>query len=123
MARKLLFVLFTDEPCKRNHAFMYAIALHRQGHAVRLILEGLATRSFAALGEQGSSFAALFQEAKALGLVAGACRKAASGCASNDPARQVSDLVQEQGVALLDGMNGHADIEPLVREGYELVVF
>ena len=123
MIRKLLFIVFTDEPCRRNHALMYAIALSEQGHEVRLLVEGLATQSFQELSNEDASFTRLFRAANARGLVAGACRKAAGGCASDDPSRKVGDRIEAAGVALLDGMDGHASIEPFVRDGYELVVF
>ena len=123
MTRKLLFIVFTDEPCRRNHAFMYAIALSEQGHDVRLLVEGLATQSFRELSNDDATFSRLFRAANARGLVAGACRKAAGGCASDDPSRKVGDRIVAAGVPLLDGMDGHASIETFVRDGYELVVF
>ena len=123
MTRKLLFIGFTDEPCRRNHALMYALDLTEQGHEVRLLIEGLATGAFQELADRDSALARLFAEAMTRGLVVGACRKACSGCASDDPSRQVTELAAAQGVALLDGMDGHASIQAFVREGYELVVF
>jgi hypothetical protein len=123
MTRKLLFVVFTDEACRRNHAFMYALDLVEQGHQIRVLLEGLATKALHDLDDEGSPFALLFRRAQARGLVAGACRKASGGCASDDPTRQVADRARAQGVDLLDGMDGHASIAAFVRDGYEIVVF
>jgi hypothetical protein len=74
------------------------------------------------IGANGSGTGALLRRACDAGIVAGACERASSGCASDDPARKVTDLAREQGVALLSGLDGHAAIEPFVREGYELVV-
>jgi hypothetical protein len=123
MSRKLLFILFTDEPCRRNHALMYALDLTRQGHEVRVLIEGLATRCFHDLEDESSSFPRLFRQAEAQGLVAGACRKASGGCASDDPSRQVAERASARGTPLLDGMDGHASIAAFVRDGYEIVVF
>jgi hypothetical protein len=36
---------------------------------------------------------------------------------------KVTDVVSAQGVPLLSDLDGHAGIEPFVREGYEIVVF
>jgi hypothetical protein len=119
--RKLLFLLFTDDACRQNHALMYALELKEKGHDVKLVLEGLATRMMGARAE--SRTGSLLREACAAGLVAGACERASSGCASDDPGRKVTELARERGVALLNGLGGHADIEPFVREGYELVTF
>lgn len=122
MTRKLLFLLFSDDACHRNHALMYALELDRAGHEVRLIVEGAATKGLHELGDPSSRFAELFREAAGRGLVAGACRRAASGCATEDPERKVTDMAVQNGVALLDDMQGHASIERFVSEGYELVV-
>jgi hypothetical protein len=118
MVRKLLFVLFTSDACRRNHAFMYAIDLARHGHTVRLILEGEATGS---LREREGRFGELFDEARGLGLVVGACKTAAAGCA--DPARDVTALARDLGLPLIDSLDGHAGIEPFVSAGYEIVTF
>ncbi len=120
MPRKLLFVVFTDEPCKLNHAFMQALDLEARGHQVRLLLEGAGTRC---LAEREGRFGELFAAARERGLLAGACRTAAGGCSTGDPARDVVSAAAEQGVPLLDDMDGHASLGPYVAEGFEIVVF
>ena len=122
MTRKLLFVVFADDACRQNHALMYALDLHAKGHAVRLVLEGAATRLVAALGDGESRTGALLRAVRDAGLLAGACGRASSGCASDDPARKVADVARAGGVPLLADMQGHAAIEPFVREGYEIVI-
>ena len=67
--QKLLFVLFTNEPCKRNHAFMHALDLSLHGHEVRILLEGEATRC---LAERADHFGELFNKAAAEALDVGA---------------------------------------------------
>jgi hypothetical protein len=121
MRRKLLFLVFTDEPCKQTHAFLYALDLHKKGYDVRLIVEGHATRSFAKLDDPSCTFAKVFAEANGLGIVAGACKTASRGCGSQDSS--VEKTVSAQSVALLDDMDGHAGIEPFIRDGYEVLVF
>ncbi len=118
MARKLLFVVFTNDPCKRNHAFMYAADLTRQGHTVRLLLEGEGTQC---LREREGRFGELFDEAAKLGLFAGACAAASMGCADAD--RDVTPLAKQAGLSLLGDMSGHAGIGPFVRDGFEVVTF
>jgi len=118
VARKLLFVVFTNDACRRNHAFMYAIDLARHGHVVRLILEGEATQ---ALREREGRFSELLEEAKALGLLAGACKTAAAGC--KNASRDVTGLAHELGVALIDTLDGHAGIESFVSKDYDIVTF
>jgi hypothetical protein len=120
--RKLLFVLFSADACRQNHALMYALDLHEKGHAVKLILEGEATRMLGEIGAPGSRRGTLLRQACDAGIVAGACERASSGCASEDPTRKVAEVARSRGVGLLSGLDGHASIEPFVREGYELVV-
>ncbi|HEY3446002.1 MAG TPA: hypothetical protein VGK67_06525 [Myxococcales bacterium] len=118
MARKLLFVVFTNDACKRNHAFLWAADLAKHGHQVRIVLEGEGTQS---LKEREGRFGELFEQARGMGLVAGVCKAASAGC--RDPARDVTPIAQQLGLALLDGADGHASIEPFVRDGYEVVTF
>jgi hypothetical protein len=89
---------------------------------VKLILEGPATRMVGELEAAGSVTGTLLRRACAAGLVAGACGRASSGCAGDDPTRKVADAARAGGVSLLTDLDGHAGIEPFVREGYELVV-
>jgi hypothetical protein len=121
MARKILFVLFAEDSCRQNHALLYALDLREKGHEVKLILEGPATRMVNELTSE-SRPGALLREARDSGILAGACGRASSGCASEDPARKVAQLAGAAGVRLLSDLRGHASIEPFVREGYELVI-
>jgi hypothetical protein len=118
MARKLLFLVFTNDACRRNHAFMYAIDLARHGHVVRLILEGEAVQS---LRERAGRFGELFEQAHALGLLVGVCKTASAGC--NDPLRDVTALARESELPLIDTLEGHAGIESFVSDGFEIVTF
>ena len=119
--RKILFVLFSDDTCRQNHAFMYALDLHKNGYDVRVIIEGAATKVMTELALPDSRTGQLLRKAHEAGLVAGACARASSGCASGDPARDVAEIARTHGIALLSDMDGHASIEPFVRDGYEVV--
>jgi hypothetical protein len=118
--RKLLLLVFTGDPCKRNHAFMHAIDLRRHGHEIRIILEGEATRC---LAECEGRFGELFGTAVKEGIVAGACKTASHGCSTNDPARDVAARAIRQGITLLGDMDGHAAISDYISEGFELIVY
>ncbi len=120
MPRTLLLVVFTNEPCRRNHAFMYALDLAGRGHQIRILLEGEGTRC---LAERTGRFGELFEQALQRGLVAGACQTASRGCSTGEPARNVEALAKEQGLPLFADMQGHASIAPFIDEGYEVVTF
>jgi hypothetical protein len=118
MQRKILFVVFSSDACRRNHAFMYAIDLARHGHKVRLILEGEAVRC---VGDREGRFGDLFAEALSLGLIAGACKTASAGC--SEPSKDVTALARAAGLELMGTLDGHAGIESFVSDGYEVVTF
>lgn len=123
-SRRLLFVLFSDDPCRLNHALLYALDLHREGAAtVRLIVEGAATGTMGKAKAEGSWTAELLGQAIEAGLVAGACRTASAGCSTGEPGRQVTDTLVAMGLTLLDDLEGHAGIARFVRDGYEIVPF
>ena len=118
--RKLLFIVFTNDPCKRNHAFMHASALAEDGHTVRLLLEGEATRC---VSEREGDFGALWDDVSKRGILIGACKAAACGCASDDPSRNMTAQIEAEGLPLLGEMNGHAAINAFVADGFEIVVY
>jgi hypothetical protein len=118
--QKILFVLFSTDSCKRNHALMYALDLEQKGHTVRIILEGEATRG---LSEREGRFAELFGTALERGIVAGACKTASCGCSTSDPERNVTAIAAGLGIPLLDDMGGHASIETYIADGFSVVVF
>ncbi len=121
--RKHLFVVFTDDSCRQNHALMYALDLHAKGHHVRVLLEGTGTRAVAEMGKPDSQLGKMLREARELGVLVGACDRASHGCASDDLSRNVAELAREQKVELIGDLQGHAGVERFVRDGYELVVF
>ena len=123
MKRKLLFIIFTTDECKRNHAFLYARHLTAKGHSVRIILEGAATASIREATDASSVYGRLLHEAVDQGMLIGACQRAAEGCGGCDPTRQTTALLTEHGIPLLNGMDGHAPIDTFLEEGYEIVTF
>lgn len=128
MSRKLLFLVFTDEPCKSTHAFWYALDLHRHGHRVTIVLEGPGTACLARAADPAEKeFADLVAQVREAGLLAGVCATAARGCgnpgAGDAAAPTNADRARQAGIPLLGGMNGHAAIDGFVAEGYEIVTF
>jgi hypothetical protein len=120
MQRKILFVLFAEDVCRQLHTFLYARDLHRKGYQTKVILEGMATRLLADLLQAPPLLQKAVADAKAAGLIAGACRQASTGCGSPED-RNVVDAIRGHGIGLLDDLDNHAGIEPFVREGYEVI--
>lgn len=122
MKRKLLFLVFTDDACRQNHAFMYALDCAGKGHQVRLILEGPAAACVNRLRD-GGKFSELFRRAGAAGLIEGACKTAAGGCSTGKKERRVASALEKEGVKLLSDLGGHAGIGRFIAAGYQVVTF
>ncbi len=122
MTRKILFVLFAEDGCRQVHALWYALDLHRDGHQVRLILEGPATQMLARLDDPGFEAGDLIRQTRAAGVLAGACLRAAIGCGADADTSEAVEAAQRHGISLLSGRDGHAAIGPFVADGYEIVV-
>ena len=120
MKRKILFVLFAEDVCRQLHTFLYARDLHRKGYETKVIVEGMATRLLADLDQAPAMLRQAVADAKAAGLIAGACRQASTGCGSAED-RNIVDAIAAQGLALLDDLDNHASIEPFLRDGYEVI--
>jgi len=121
MTRKILFVVFSDDLCRLNHVFMYALDLASKGHQARILVEGAATRMFEHIQDPELKLTRLFKEAQEKCLVVGSCKAASSGCANKENGVLISDLVAQKGVPLLSDMDGHAGIEKYVADGFEIV--
>jgi len=99
---------------------MYATDLHRKGYQTRIIVEGMATRLLADLEGAPPRLQKAVADAKAAGLIAGACLQASSGCGSVED-RDIVDAIKARGVGFLSDLDNHAGIEPFIREGYEVI--
>ncbi|HAH32977.1 MAG TPA: hypothetical protein DCL44_11760 [Elusimicrobia bacterium] len=122
MKQKLLFMVFTDEACKQNHAFMYALECSKNGHEAKIILEGPATACVNRLSA-GGKFEELFRRAKEAGLIEGACKTASGGCSTGEKERNVSKAAEKEGLKLISDLDGHAGIARFVETGYQVIVF
>ena len=121
--KKILFLIFTDDFCKVNHAFMYANDMHEKGYQVKIIIEGAATQFFNKIFEKDSTFSNQYHKAKNADIIVGACASASVGCATADPTRDVSTIVKNQELSLIDDLNGHAGIEQYIKEDYQILIF
>ena len=122
MKQKLLFLVFTDDACRQNHAFMYALECSALGHEVRLLLEGPATACLNRLAE-GGKFVLLFKKAKEAGLLEGLCKTASGGCSTDIKDRDVAELAEKEGLKLISDLDGHAGIGRFIGDGYQVLVF
>ena len=120
--RKMLFVVFTDDDCKLNHALLYANDLAEEGYKVKVILEGVATKVVNKLEQEGNEyFKKLFNQAISHNIIAGACEKASGGC--QNPKISVLSIMKKNKIPMLNNLAGHASISEYIEDGFELVIF
>jgi hypothetical protein len=122
MTRKILFVLFADDECRQSHALWYTLDLHRQGHEVRLLLEGAGAQLVQQLEVPGSGRGDLLRKVQSAGLLVGACHAASIGCGQPGLDSPAVRTATAYGIPLREDMDGHAGLSTFVQQGYELVV-
>ncbi len=113
---KVALVAFQGEAMCFAHVLLNAREITRQGGEAAIIIEGLATRLPGELDQAGNPFQGLYQEVRAAGLIAGVCR----ACATKTGGLAA---VQEQGLRLLDEMQGHPSLAAWLQQGYTLLTF
>jgi hypothetical protein len=114
MKKLALFAFRGGEMCF-VHVLLNALAHHEAGWEVRVVLEGEAVKLIPDLVGQGP-LVGLFRRCREANLVAGVCLACSKKLGTAEAAR-------EQGLELLDDMNGHAGMLPFSRDGYAIVSF
>lgn len=114
--RKFALFAFNGEPMCFIHVLLNALTLHETGHEVKVILEGAATRLIPDLVKADSPLFKLFEKARSLHLVDGACRACSNKMGSLEAAK-------EHGFRLLDEMSGHPSMAAYLRDGFEVITF
>ena len=115
MKKTALFV-FNGDPMCFIHVLLNALDMKAKDDDCRIVVEGAATQLVPALAGDGHPLHKLWEKAKAADLVAGVCKACSQKTGSLDAAK-------EQGLALLDDMNGHPSMAAYRDEGYEIITF
>jgi hypothetical protein len=114
--KKAALFVFNGDPMCFIHVLLNGINLSENGYAVKLVIEGSATKLIPGLGETGNPQHRLWQIVKEKGLVAGVCK----ACATKTG---VLEACREQALELLDDMSGHPAVSAYLDRGYELITF
>lgn len=112
---KLALFAFNGELLCFVHVLLNAIDMKENGHEVKIIMEGPATRLIAEIAQKGSPMFALYQKAKEQNLIAGACK----ACSSK---LKVREAIENEGLPFLDEMSGHPGMRRYLDEGYKIIV-
>ena len=114
--RKVALFVFNGSPMCFVHVLLNALDMHGRGDAVRIVMEGEATRLVEELTQPDNWLHSLWQKACAAGLVAGACKACAQKLG-------VKPAIETRGIALLDDMSGHPGMAAFRDQGYDIMTF
>lgn len=115
MAKLALFV-FNGDPMCFIHVLLNALDMAVRKVDVRIVVEGSATKLIPELAQANHPLFALWQKVKAQGLVEGVCKACSQKMGTHA-------AVQEQGLVLLDEMNGHPSMARFHQQGYTVITF
>jgi hypothetical protein len=113
---KAALFVFNGDPMCFIHVLLNALDMQARGDECRIVVEGSATRLIPELAGREHPLNKLWEKTKSAGLVEGVCRACSQKMGTLDAARQ-------QGLALLDDMNGHPSMARFRSDGYEIITF
>ena len=113
---KLALFAFNGDALCFIHVLLNAIDMKENGHEVKIIMEGSATRLVPEMAQEGNPLFLLYQKAKEQSLIDGACK----ACSSK---MKVAEAVANEGVPFLDEMSGHPSMKRYLDNGYRIIVF
>jgi hypothetical protein len=114
--RKMVLFVFNGDPMCFIHVLLNALDMKARGDEGGIVVEGAATKLIAELTKDENPLHALWEKVKDAGLVEGVCK----ACAQKMGTLQSA---QDQGLTLLDEMNGHPSMARYRAEGHELITF
>ncbi len=111
---KTAIFAFRGNPICFVHVLLNAIDLHDRGRAVKIILEGEATKLIIDLRKPEHPLHALYEKVKKLELIDAVCR----ACAIKMGALEAAEA---EGLKIADEMAGHVGMAPYIEKGYTIV--
>jgi hypothetical protein len=111
---KTAIFAFKENPICFVHVLLNAIDLHDRGRAVKIILEGEATKLIIDLRKPEHPLHALYEKVKKLELFDAVCR----ACAIKMGALEAAEA---EGLKIADEMAGHVGMAPYIEKGYAIV--
>ena len=111
---KTAIFAFKGNPICFVHVLLNAIDLHDRGRAVKIILEGEATKLIIDLRKPEHPLHAPYEKVKKLELIDAVCR----ACAIKMGALEAAEA---EGLKIADEMSGHVGMAPYIEKGYTIV--
>jgi len=115
MKRIAMFVFNGDAMCF-VHVLLNALDMNARGCDMKIIIEGASTRLTPELAAADHPLHALWEKARAAGLIAGVCEACSRKTRTLDAAASL-------GLPLLNDMNGHPGMAQYQDDGYEIITF
>jgi hypothetical protein len=114
--KKVALFVFNGDPMCFVHVLLNALDMKAKAYDCCIVVEGAATKLISELATDGHPLHTLWEKTKGQGLVAGVCKACSQKMGT-------LDAVKEQGLALLDEMNGHPSMAGFRDQGYEVITF
>jgi hypothetical protein len=114
--KKVALFAFNGEPMCFMHVLLNALDMNEKGYEVKIVIEGSATKLVPELNKEDNPMHRLYEKAKGLDLIDGACKACSNKMGTLEAAKA-------QGLRLLDEMTGHPSIARYKEEGFEVITF
>jgi len=114
--KKIAMFVFNGDPMCFIHVLLNGLDMHKKEYQIRIIMEGTATGLTPKLAESDHPLHKLWEAAKTAGLVAGVCE----ACSRKTGAL---DAAKNQGLVILNEMNGHPSMARYREDGFEIITF
>ena len=114
--KKVVLFAFNGELMCFVHVLLNALEMKTKGYEVKIVIEGSATRLIPEIATEGNPMHKLYNKAKHLDLIEGACK----ACSNK---MGVLEGIEAEGLSLLDDMSGHPGMAHYMEQGYEVITF
>jgi hypothetical protein len=114
--KKAALFVFNGDPMCFIHVLLNALDMKEKGYDAKIIVEGAATKLLPELAKADHPLHILWDKAKSVGLVHGACK----ACSKK---METAESAHSQGLPLLEDMNGHPGMAFFRDQGYEVITF
>ncbi len=114
--RRVALFAYTGDPMCFAHVLLNALDMNERGYEAKVIIKGLATKLVPQLAEEGNPVYHLYERAKGLDLIDGACKACSKKTGT-------LETYKADGIRLLDEMMGHPSIGRYQEEGFEIIAF
>ena len=114
--KKVALFAFNGEGMCFIHVLLNALDMNEKGYDVKIVIEGAATKLVPELVKKETPFFSLYNRAKSLGIIEGACKACCQKMGTLEDAKA-------EGLALLDDMSGHPSISGFIEKGFDVMTF